>query len=402
MVSSTVSAYCPVGKGGSLAKGHFLAPASVFILWCSLTFYEMSFSESSTNVTAYQVTDAPYFMAMAENMRSPCNNSTASGVTDGLNATAFGVTDENRGNIRNSKKKKYILKLAAWNVRTTNDSDSNIRPERVTAIICRELESTGIDICALSEVRRPGSGNVIERSHTIFWSDGEDKTAGVGFAISNRFDIIGPVPINNRLMTARIPLQDNTHLTVISVYAPTMQRSEVEKEMFYEQLGDCITKAKGDSIIVLGDFNARVGKDWQSWPSVIGKHGVGRMNSNGLLLLEFCTRFQLYVMGTMFQLKSYLKNTWQHLRSKHWHQLDHVLADKKARQFINITKINPTADCYTDHKLLLCKCCIVIKKKRKKSRRSPKLDTIMNEERREKLENLLNEQLPDCKESWKI
>ena len=97
MVSSTVSACCPVGKGGSLAKGHFLAPVGVVILWCSLTFYEMSFSESSTNVTAYEVTDAPYFMAMAENMRSTCDNSTASGVTDGLNATAFGVTDENRG-----------------------------------------------------------------------------------------------------------------------------------------------------------------------------------------------------------------------------------------------------------------------------------------------------------------
>ena len=87
-------------------------------------------------------------------------------------------------------------------------------------------------------------------------------------------------------------------------------------------------------------------------------------------------------------------------RSKHWHQLDHVLADKKARQFINVTKIDPTADCYTDHKLPLCKCCIVIKKKRKKPRRSPKSDTIMNEERREKLENFLDEQLPDCKGSW--
>ena len=42
----------------------------------------------------------------------------------------------------------------------------------------------------------------------------------------------------------------------------------------------------------------------------------------------------------------------------------------------------------------------MIKKKRKNSRRSPKLDTIMNEERGEKLENFLDEQLPDCKESW--
>ena len=87
--------------------------------------------------------------------------------------------------------------------------------------------------------------------------------------------------------------------------------------------------------------------------------------SNGLLLLEFCTRFQLCVMGTMFHLKNHLKITWQYIRFKHWHQLDHVLADEKARKFINVTKINPSADCYTDHQLLFCKCSIVIKKKKR-------------------------------------
>ena len=79
------------------------------------------------------------------------------------------------------------------------------------------------------------------------------------------------------------------------------------------------------------------------------------MHCYGLMLLEFCTRFQLSVMGTMFQFKNHLKNTWQHLRSKHWHQIDHVLADEKARKFIHVTKINPTADCFTDHKLHSCK-----------------------------------------------
>ena len=44
-----------------------------------------------------------------------------------------------------------------------------------------------------------------------------------------------------------------------------------------------------------------------------------------MLVHTDCThRFQLSIMSTMFQLKDSLKNTWQHLRSKHWHQLDHV------------------------------------------------------------------------------
>ena len=82
-----------------------------------------------------------------------------------------------------------------------------------------------------------------------------------------------------------------------------MQLTQEEKEQFYEKLGDCLDMTKNDTTIILGDSNARVGKDWKSWPSVIGKHGVENMNSNRIMLLEFCTRFQLSVIGTMFQLK---------------------------------------------------------------------------------------------------
>ena len=169
----------------------------------------------------------------------------------------------------------------------------SVRPERATAIICRELEKAHIDICALSEVRRPGSGNVIERSHTIFWSGGEKREAGVGFAIKNKNFAQGmnPNPINERLMTLRIQLKSGAHLTLISAYALTMQRTQEEKDEFYEKLGDCLDMAKHDNTIILGDLNDRVGKDWKSWLSVIAKHGVGKMKANGIMLLEFCTRF---------------------------------------------------------------------------------------------------------------
>ena len=78
--------------------------------------------------------------------------------------------------------RKQVLNLAAWNVRKTNDSADSCRPERATAIICR----ANIDICALSEVRREGTGNIVERDHTIHWSGGNKKCADVGFAVSNR------------------------------------------------------------------------------------------------------------------------------------------------------------------------------------------------------------------------
>ena len=88
-----------------------------------------------------------------------------------------------------------------------------------------------------------------------------------------------------------------------------------------------------ESVFILGDFNARVGNDWQSWAIVMGKHVVGKMNTNGLMLLEFCTRFQLIITGTIFQLKNHLKITWMHARSRHWHQLDLILVNSKAMVF---------------------------------------------------------------------
>ena len=100
----------------------------------------------------------------------------------------------------------------------------------------------------------------------VFWIGNEEKTAGVGFAISNKLAAqgINPVPINDRLMTVQIQLRKGERLTLISVYAPTMQRTQEEKENFYEKLGNCVAAAKDDFVIILGDLNARVGKDWKA------------------------------------------------------------------------------------------------------------------------------------------
>ena len=43
-----------------------------------------------------------------------------------------------------------------------------------------------------------------------------------------------------------------------------MQKTQKEKEQFHEKLGDCLDSAKDDNIIILGDLNARVGKDTES------------------------------------------------------------------------------------------------------------------------------------------
>ena len=54
-------------------------------------------------------------------------------------------------------------------------------------------------------------------------------------------------------------------------------------------------------ILLLGDFNARVGTDHEHWKGVIGDFGLPSCNRNGLKLLEFCTFNSLTITGTVFQ-----------------------------------------------------------------------------------------------------
>lgn len=82
--------------------------------------------------------------------------------------------------------------------------------------------------------------------------------------------------------------------TLTSVYAPTMTNPDELKDKFYEDLNSVITAVPHfDKLVILDDFNARVGRDNTPLEGVIGKHVVGNRNSNGFLLLQPCARNDL-------------------------------------------------------------------------------------------------------------
>ena len=101
----------------------------------------------------------------------------------------------------------------------------------------------------------------------------------VGFmiknTIANKLENL-PVGISDRTMTLRIPLQDGLFATLVSIYAPTLQADNVVKEAFYAEPTQLLNRIKAtDKRIVLGGFNARVGRDHDMWPKVLGQHGIG-------------------------------------------------------------------------------------------------------------------------------
>nr|XP_054749441.1 uncharacterized protein LOC129254921 [Lytechinus pictus] len=253
--------------------------------------------------------------------------------------------------------------------------DVSERPQRRTALIASELGRYNIDIAALSETRLAGEGELYERGagYTFFWSGrgpGEKRESGVGFAVKTALvgKLAGPPKgLNDRLMTVRLPLcGERKFITIISAYAPTMTNTDETKDKFYEDLNNVITAVPhADKLTILGDFNARVGHDSVSWEGVIGKHGVGNCNSNGLLLLQTCAEHGLLITNTVFNLPTRNRTSWMHPRSKHWHLIDYVIVRKRDRQDVRVTKSMCGAECWTDHRLVVSKFNLHVQPKRR-------------------------------------
>ena len=188
------------------------------------------------------------------------------------------------------------MHIACWNIRTLLDSVGTIRPERRSALVAHELSRLNVDIAALSEVCFPEDGSLNERGagYTLYWSGkpkGERRLAGVGFmmkdSIARKLDQ-EPTGHGDRIMSMRLPLLNKQHVTLFSVYAPTLLADPADKDRFYSDLRNLLQGVPpSDKVIILGDFNARVGRDAQVWKGILGNHGVGNCNDNGRLLLEF-------------------------------------------------------------------------------------------------------------------
>ena len=318
---------------------------------------------------------------------------------------------------KNSKKKTSVLKLGTWNIRTMtpgfSDDLQGIRNARKTAVIDLELSRLRMDIVALQETRLSGSGSVRESHFTFFWQgkpSDEIREHGVGFAVRNTLlgSIILPAEGTERILS--LQLQSSTgSFSLISAYAPTLTSPAEAKDKFYDDLSTAVDKIpKQEPLFILGDFNARVGADYSSWPTCLGHFGTGRINENGQRLLEFCCHHSLCVTNTFFSTKPQHRVSWRHPRSKHWHQLDLILTRRGGLPSVKLTRSYQSADCDTDHSLVCSKVKLQAKKMhhtRKEGRSRINTSNTRDKEKVEEFVRVLDESLPgspgaSARERW--
>ena len=315
--------------------------------------------------------------------------------------------------------KSDTVKLGSWNVRTMtpgfSDDLSTISDARKTAVIDRELNRLKVDVAALQETRLADTGVHREEHYTFYWKGkGEDETRehGVGFAVRNNLlkMIEPPKEGSERILALRLQTKGGP-ANIICAYAPTNCSAEDTKDKFYDELDSIIQKIPcKEQLLLLGDFNARVGADHESWPTCLGRFGIGKMNQNGQRLLELCTLHNLCIANTYFQTKHHHKVSWRHPRSKLWHQLDLIITRRTNIKDVLYARSFHSADCDTDHSLVGCKVRMLLKKKhRAKPPGNPRIDTSRTQNLEtvalfnKNLKNVLPEKLEgNAQQKWTV
>jgi hypothetical protein len=95
------------------------------------------------------------------------------------------------------------------------------------------------------------------------------------------------------------------------VHAPCEDTSDDIKDSFYEELG-CVSDQfpRYDMKILLGDFNAKVGREDIFKPTIGNESSHEISNDNGVRVVNFAAFKNLVVKSTMFPHHSIQKYTW--------------------------------------------------------------------------------------------
>ena len=105
--------------------------------------------------------------------------------------------------------------------------------------------------------------------------------------------------------------------------------------------------------ILLGDFNAKLGRE-DNLKLTVGNESLHQDNiDNGIRIVKFATSKNLVVKSTMFLHQDIHKYTWTSPDGKTHNQTDHILIDRRWHSSILDVQSFRGADCDTDHCLVV-------------------------------------------------
>uniref|UniRef100_A0A0B7BTK3 Endonuclease/exonuclease/phosphatase domain-containing protein n=1 Tax=Arion vulgaris TaxID=1028688 RepID=A0A0B7BTK3_9EUPU len=119
-------------------------------------------------------------------------------------------------------------------------------------------------------------------------------------------------------------------------------------------------------LIVMGDFNAKVGKETaEEEEKIKGPFSIGQRNERGTKLIEFCLENNISITNTLSRQHPRRLYTWTSLDGNTRNQIDYILVQRRWITGILSVKTLPGADCDSDHKLLVAEFKLRLKTTKK-------------------------------------
>ncbi|PNF24856.1 hypothetical protein B7P43_G12920 [Cryptotermes secundus] len=249
------------------------------------------------------------------------------------------------------KLNKIDMRFGTWNVRSLYRTCS-------LRTVVEEILKYKLDLGGVQEVRWDGGGIAPAEGYTFFSGKGnENHELGTGFFVHMR--IVSAAKkvefISDRI--SYIILKGHwCDIIVMNVHAPTEDKIDDIKDRFYEELEHVFDKfPKYHMKVLLGDFNAKVGRE-DIFKPTIGNESLHEIsNDNGVRVVNFATSKKLTDKSTMFPHRNIHKFTWTSPDGKIHNQTDHILIYRRWHSSILDVRSFRAADCDTDHYLVVAK-----------------------------------------------
>ena len=140
------------------------------------------------------------------------------------------------------------------------------------------------------------------------------------------------------------------------VYAQTSTK-------FYDTLEKAKKQCKSQELtIVMGDLNAKVGKDQDGSNGMVGKHGLVTRNERGDRWEQWCAAHNQVITNTCFEEHPRRLWKWRSPCSDVNNRIDYITINNRFRTAVRQAKAYPGANSGSDHIPVICKLRIKLMK----------------------------------------
>ncbi|KAI5692853.1 hypothetical protein M8J75_002370 [Diaphorina citri] len=147
--------------------------------------------------------------------------------------------------------------------------------------------------------------------------------------------------------------EEYTLYTLVIVYGPNESELAAVKDEFFDTLQRTIDEATQENLILIGDFNGRVGNQADLWQGVIGPNGEDHVNNNGERLLELCICNSLAIVNTKFKHKDVHKFTRSEPSRNEKSIIDYAIIKSANMKYVRDCRVKRGPEIGSDHHLVV-------------------------------------------------